>query len=179
MNWPLAAIAGRYREGTGVALHTVTMNAAFHHDPRAAADAYALYEETRVVAATARQRWRDRTFVAARLLLGAVFIASAVMKAINFDGTAAAMDDIGIRGAAPLLTLAIGVEGLGGLLLLLGLKAQQTALALAGWMVLVTLGLRAGLSVALGNVAIICGLLFLFAHGAGALSVDGRRERRA
>jgi len=152
------------------------MNAAFHHDPESAASAFALYEDSRLRAAATKQRCRDWTYAAARVLLGAVFIASALMKAFNFHETAAAMEDIGIRGSAPLLVLAIAVEGTGGLLLVLGLKAQPTALALAGWMVLVTLALQAAPSVALGNLAIICGLLFLFGNGAGGLSLDQRRS---
>jgi len=86
---------------------------------------------------------------------------------------------MGVPGA--LLPLVIATELGGGLLIVLGLWTRLAALALAGFSLLAALLFHSNLGdqmqmiLFLKNFAIAGGFLFLFAHGAGAWSLDARR----
>ena len=74
-----------------------------------------------------------------RLLLSAIFIVSGVYKVTGFTGTAGVMASMGIPLAKLALVITILIEIGGGLLLLTGFKARYAALALALYLVPVTL----------------------------------------
>jgi putative oxidoreductase len=74
-----------------------------------------------------------------RLLLSAIFIVSGVFKVAGFAGTAGVMASMGIPLAKFALVITILIEIGGGLLLLTGFKARNAALALALYLVPVTL----------------------------------------
>lgn len=159
-------------------------HAALHHDPQAAANAIALMEESRLRDLAAKQRHFMRAFFTGRVLLGAVFIVGAVSKAMTFEATRHAMDDFGFQLTVPLLAFAIGLEALGGALLIVGFKTRAAAFSLAVWLSAITVIVYGNLSIetnrmfAVANLAIISALLMLFAHGAGRGSIDDAARRR-
>ena len=153
-------------------------HAALHHDPQAAAVAVAEYEHAKLRELQAQQAWRSRAWVAGRFLLGALFVAGAVGKAMSFSATQAAMAEFGLELTGVLLTCAIAIEGIAGAMLLFGYKTRGAALALVVWLCTVTLVVHGNVTIdanrvqAFNNLAIIAALFFLFAHGAGKASVD-------
>jgi putative oxidoreductase len=155
---------------------------AIHHDPGAARLAIAA-EEQREMEALKRVRRRDeRLWLTGRLLLAVVFLTAATAKALTFGDTSRMLEGQGFAGAGFLLGVAILVEAFGGALLAMGMQTRRVATGLGIWVALVTLLLHHDLSqawnrgAALSNLAIVAGLFFLIAHGAGARSVDQSRR---
>lgn len=116
-----------------------------------------------------------------RILLASIFVLSGFTKIGGYAGTQGYMEAMGVPGA--LLPLVILTELGGGLLIVLGLWTQLTALALAGFTLLAALlfhrnfGDPMQMILFLKNVAIAGGFLLLVARGAGPLSLDARRAR--
>ena len=119
-----------------------------------------------------------------RIALGAIFVISGFGKLTAWSGTAAYAASKGV--AAPVLAIAMALELLGGLSVVLGFKARWGALALIVFLVPVTLVFHNFWAVPadqqqlqlvnfLKNVAIGGGLLIVYARGAGAFAIDGRR----
>ena len=117
-----------------------------------------------------------------RVLLGALFLQSGISKLTNWSGTKGYMVSTGLVATPLLLSLTILIESLGGLALILGYYAAFSGMVLALFLVPVTIifhkfwqaeGMeRQNQRVAfLKNLAIIGGLLFVAAHGAGPLSL--------
>jgi putative oxidoreductase len=128
---------------------------------------------------TKKRGLRDADLQAAgRIALAVLFLASAGAKLSRFDETRRAMDDFGFSGSDILLTLAIGIELLGGTLLALGYQTRRTALGLVAYLaVLTTLmchdwSVDMNRAVAIATLAIIGGLFLLAANGAGTLSLE-------
>jgi putative oxidoreductase len=121
--------------------------------------------------------------LAGRILIAAIFVVAGAGKIAAYAGTQAYMQAQGVPGA--LLPLVIATELGGGLLIVLGLWTRLAALALAGFSILSALLFHANIAdqtqqiMLLKNFAIAGGFLFLVAHGAGALSLDARRARKA
>ena len=114
-----------------------------------------------------------------RLMLAAIFMASAFGKITNFEATARFMDAHGIPFSPLLCALAAMLEALGGVSLLLGYRAQWSSAALAGYLAAVTAVFHAGPDQRidlLKNLAILGGLLQVLAFGCGEISLDGRRR---
>lgn len=117
--------------------------------------------------------------LAGRILIAAIFIQAGWGKIGGYDGTQGYMEAMGVPGA--LLPLVILTELGGGLLVVLGLWTRLAALALAGFSLLSAIlfhwnfGDQVQAIMFMKNVAIAGGFLFLFAHGAGRLSLDARR----
>ncbi len=137
-----------------------------------------------------------------RVLLSLIFITSGWSKIFGYAGTAAYMEKMGVPGA--LLPLVIFTELGVGLLILVGFQTKLAAVWLAGfciasaylfhWATASALTAQmAGVTdaaqlAALGqqkggqminfwkNISMAGGFLALFAAGAGAWSVDGRRS---
>jgi putative oxidoreductase len=158
---------------------------AHHHDPESAAQAVAQDEaDWRERRETLKAR-RTHFFAAGRILLSALFIASAVAKIVEFTAAQRAMGNFGLPESAYMLWLAIALELGGGTLLALGYKARRAAAALIAYLAAVTLFVHGDLRVgvnqafALANLAFSGGLLMLVAHGAGTFSLDRVTERRA
>lgn len=120
-----------------------------------------------------------------RVLLSLLFITAGYGKIAAYEGTAGYMEMMGVPGG--LLPLVILLELGGGLLLLLGYQTRLVAFLLGGFTVIA--GVLFHLIPSSGmegmaaqnemihfwkNVAIAGGLGFVFAYGAGALSVDNR-----
>jgi len=121
--------------------------------------------------------------LAGRILLGLLFIISGFGKITGYDGTAGYMAAKGMPLVNVLLPAAIAVELGGGLLLVLGLKARWAALAIFLFLIPTTLVFHAFWGIDpkeaatqqinfLKNLAIMGGMLMVFAHGPGRYSLD-------
>ena len=114
--------------------------------------------------------------VLARILLGHIFLLAGINKISGYDATAGYMEAMGVPGM--LLPLVILLEVVGGLMIIVGFRTRWAALALAGFTVLAALLFHADLSdqmqmiLFMKNFAITGGLMLLYVHGAGDLSLD-------
>ena len=120
-----------------------------------------------------------------RILLAIIFIKSGWGKIGGFEGTAGYMASKGLPMVQVLLVLTILVELGAGLLLAIGYKARWAALVLFLFLVPVTFvfhpfwgippeQVQNQMNHFLKNVAIMGGMLMVFALGPGALSLDRR-----
>lgn len=124
--------------------------------------------------------------LAARVLLAHIFVFSGAHKLFNFSETAAYIAGTGLPASELFAALAIAVEVVGGALLLAGYYTRAAALALAAFLVPVTLLFHPFWDATGGasqqqavefmkNLAIMGGLLGVSAFGAGELSLDARQ----
>jgi len=113
-----------------------------------------------------------------RVLMGGLFVAGALVKWNAFVSTAQWLDDQGLPFASVLLALAIGVELVGGVLLLLGLRTVKASWVMALYLVAVTLVVhhdfteRLNIVFAFTNLGLLGGLLVLAEHGAPKFGLD-------
>jgi putative oxidoreductase len=125
----------------------------------------------------------DAAALAGRLLLAAIFLHEAAAKLTGYPAALAYMQAFGVPGQ--LLPLAIAVELSCGLLILLGYQTRVAALMLAGFCIVAAVlfhtrfGDRNQLLHFEKDLAIAGGLIVLFAHGAGAWSLDAIWRRKA
>lgn len=124
--------------------------------------------------------------LAGRVLIALIFIVSGFGKIAGFAGTSGYMASKGLPVVPVLLVLTIIVELGGGLMVLLGIKARWASTALLLFMIPVTLIFHPFWAVDaasaqmqqimfLKNLAIMGGLLYIAAFGAGPYSL--MRER--
>ena len=117
-----------------------------------------------------------------RVGLSLIFIISGFGKIAAYAGTQQYMESQGVPGA--LLPLVILAELGGGLAILGGFFTRWVALALAGFSVISALlfhhnfGDQMQSINFMKNIAMAGGFLVLFAHGAGAYSIDALRSRK-
>lgn len=118
----------------------------------------------------------------ARILLAHIFLISGLGKlGAGYAGTQGYMDAMGLPGM--LLPLVIALEIGGGLALIAGFMTRWAALALAAFCVVSALIFHANFGdqiqmiMFMKNLAMAGGLLLLYVHGAGALSVDAKLSR--
>ena len=117
-----------------------------------------------------------------RILLAAIFIFSGFGKLADIGGTAGYFGSIGLP--VPLLTAWIValLEFFGGLAVLIGFQTRIAALLLAActlasaFVAHLDFADQMQMIMFMKNLAITGGFLVLAAHGAGALSVDARRN---
>jgi len=115
-----------------------------------------------------------------RALISALFLVAGWAKLQAYAGTQAYMQAAGLPGA--LLPLVLLVELGGGLAILLGLYARPVAVVLAGFSIVTAVLFHSGADqvsqlMFLKNLGLAGGFLFLAAHGAGRISLDGLRSR--
>ena len=122
-----------------------------------------------------------------RLLLALLFLPAGIMKIGGFAGTAGYIGSKGLPLPELGAMIAIIVEVGGGLALIAGFGTRMAALALAVFTLVATFvfhnfwGVPADQAMMqqlmfYKNIAVVGGLLVLAAHGAGAWSVDARRN---
>ncbi|WP_201540028.1 DoxX family protein [Psychrobacter sp. 1044] len=117
-----------------------------------------------------------------RLLLSMIFIFSGFTKITSYAATQGYMEAMGMPGM--LLPLVIAVELLGGIAILLGFKARLVAILMAGFSVVSALLFHqfwideSQMNPFMKNIAMAGGFLMIFAHGAGAYSIDNSNHRR-
>ena len=117
-----------------------------------------------------------------RLLLSMIFIFSGFTKITGYAATQGYMESMGVPGM--LLPLVIAVELFGGLAILFGFKARLVAILMAGFSVVSALLFHqfwideSQMNPFMKNIAMAGGFLMIFAHGAGAYSIDNSNHRR-
>ena len=117
-----------------------------------------------------------------RLFLSMIFIFSGFTKITGYAATQGYMEAMGVPGM--LLPLVIAVELLGGIAILLGFKARLVAILMAGFSVVSALLFHqfwideSQMNPFMKNIAMAGGFLMIFAHGAGAYSIDNNNHRR-
>ena len=117
-----------------------------------------------------------------RLFLSMIFIFSGFTKITGYAATQGYMEAMGVPGM--LLPLVIAVELLGGIAILLGFKARLVTILMAGFSVVSALLFHqfwideSQMNPFMKNIAMAGGFLMIFAHGAGAYSIDNSNHRR-
>lgn len=114
-----------------------------------------------------------------RLFLAIMFIMGGASKFGDLAGTGAYMQSAGVPGFLALPAAAF--ELLAGLAVLVGFQTRIAALLLAGFCLLTALLFHHNFAdqtqmvMFLKNVGLAGGFLTLYAHGAGAMSMDARK----
>lgn len=122
-----------------------------------------------------------------RLLLALLFLPAGIGKITGFAGAAGYIGSVGLPMPELGAALAIVVEVGGSLALIAGFGTRLAALALAAFTLVATFvfhnywGVPADQAMMqqlmfYKNIAVVGGLLVLAAHGAGAWSVDAKRN---
>ena len=116
----------------------------------------------------------------ARIFLGHIFLLAGFSKISAYEGTQAYMDAMGVPGM--LLPLVILLEVAGGLAVIAGYQTRIAAYVLAGFTVIAGIIFHNNFAdqmqmiMFMKNIAITGGLILLAGYGAGAYSVDNRRN---
>jgi|UniRef100_UPI0035AE97B4 putative oxidoreductase len=125
--------------------------------------------------------------LAGRLLIAALFLPAGIGKITGFAGTVGYIGSVGLPLPAVGAVLAIAVEVLGALALIVGYQTRFAALVLALFTLAASFFFHAYWSVPaeqafmqqllfFKNIAVVGGLFVLAAYGAGAWSLDGKRN---
>ncbi|WP_144152258.1 DoxX family protein [Paraburkholderia sp. BCC1885] len=127
----------------------------------------------------------------ARLALAVLFLWGGVMKLLGYAGFVGYLNSKGVPFVQIAAPLATAVEGLGGLLLVVGFKIRPLALLLAVYTVATAVLGHDFWNVTdpvvqhdmvihfWKNIGIAGGFLLLFVTGAGGISIDGARAPRS
>ena len=124
---------------------------------------------------------RDLPF-AGRLMIGLPFAMSGLSKLGAYSATTGMISAAGLPVPALAFSVAVAVELGGGLLLIAGYRARYVAAALALFSLATALSFHSNFADQnqmihfLKNVMMAGGLLQIAAFGAGALSIDNRRN---
>ena len=132
-------------------------------------------------------RFQNMFALLARVLLAALFLPAGISKIAGFAGTAAYIASVGLPLPELGAVIAVVVEVGGGLALLAGYQTRLVALLMAIFTVVAGVFFHAFWTAApeqlmvqqimfMKNIAIAGGFLALTAFGAGALSLDARRQ---
>lgn len=121
----------------------------------------------------------DITMLVGRVLLAVLFILAGLNKAMGAEGTIGFIESKGLPLPQVIYALTVALELGGGILLLVGFQARLVALAFAGFCVAAALIFHPSLEDPsfLKNLALAGGFLYVFAFGAGAYSIDGKRGK--
>lgn len=131
---------------------------------------------------------RPRAVLIGRILIAAIFLVSGFAKLTDLAGTAGYMTAVGIPNASVLAAIAGIAEIAGGIAIALGIFGRLGALGLIALLIPTTVifhgfwrfeGAEAKAQMVnfMKNLAIIGGLVLLYAQGPGALSVDAKLRR--
>ena len=122
-----------------------------------------------------------------RLLLAALFLPAGIGKITGFAGTAGYIASVGLPMPTVAAAMAIAVEVLGGLALIVGFGTRWAALILALFTLAASFFFHNYWAMPaeqqmmqqllfMKNIGVTGGLLALAAFGAGAFSLDARRQ---
>jgi len=118
----------------------------------------------------------------ARLLMGGMFFMAGVGKIFTYSATIGYIESAGLPLAGLLAFFAIIIEVGGGLSLLLGYKIRYASDILILFTILATvffhndLTNQVQMTLFTKNLAIIGGLLYMMAYGAGQFSIDNKKK---
>ena len=126
---------------------------------------------------------KDVAALVGRVLLAVMFVSAGFGKITGYEGTAGFMTSVGMPMVGVLLPLTILVELGGGIALIVGWKARWVALILAVFTLLASLvfhnywamageAVMANMLFFYKNIAVVGGMLMVFAFGPGRFSVD-------
>ena len=121
-----------------------------------------------------------------RLFLSSLFVWAGYEKLMDPGGTAQEFAAVGVPAPTVMAWVAIVIEFIGGLAVLVGLKARWVAVLLAAWSVLTGFAVHLGTAMAASdpmaaidnmihfykNLGLAGGFLYVIAFGAGAISFD-------
>jgi putative oxidoreductase len=138
-----------------------------------------------VISEDALSQLQDVVSLVGRVLLASLFVPAGFGKIGGFERTVASIASKGLPLPEVGAALAIAVELGGGLMLVLGWKARWAALVAAvftffasiyfhNYWAMADAAVRANQLMFMKNIAIIGGLLMVFAFGPGRYSVDRR-----
>ncbi len=122
-------------------------------------------------------KYRDVALLAARILLGALFLIAAYNKARGYGGSITYFTRLGIPAPSIMVPLAIAFEAVAGILLIIGYQTRLVALALGAFCIGTALIAHTNiadgnqLNHLLKNLAVAGGALALFVAGPGAQSL--------
>jgi putative oxidoreductase len=129
--------------------------------------------------------WSDAICLLGRILIGGIFVQSGFQKLMGLDAFAAGLTRNGIPGAIAQVLAPVGaaVEFVGGLAIVFGLMTRYAAVLMILFVIVATLishrfwavqgAERRPQTVQFAkNAAIIGGFLYVFATGAGRVSLD-------
>jgi putative oxidoreductase len=121
------------------------------------------------------------TELAGRLLIAAMFLVAGIGKIAGYAATQGYMQSQGVPGV--LLPLVIALEVLGAMAIIAGFRTRIVAALLAVFTIVAAVIFHGGDDrmqqiLFLKNVSIAGGFLLLVARGAGAWSIDARRNER-
>ncbi len=120
--------------------------------------------------------WDTHALLLARILMGALFVISGIQKFQGLDGVTGYIGSAGLPAAGVLAWLTAILEVAAGVAIILGYYFKEAALALAVFVLLASFIFHNPNTWAdnamqqtmfLKNMAIMAGLLFMAAHGAG------------
>lgn len=123
--------------------------------------------------------------VIGRVLVGLPFVLFGVGKIADFSASAASVEAVGIPLAPVALVAAIALEVVGGLFMIVGYRVRIVAAALAAFSLATALLYHSNLadldtfSQFFKNVMLAGALLHIAGSGAGPISLDERRAKRA
>jgi putative oxidoreductase len=115
-----------------------------------------------------------------RLLMSSLFIWAGFGKLMNPGGTAQYFASYHLPAPDVLVWIVIIIELIGGLMILVGFQTRWVALVLAIFCLITAFGIHLptgdmpNMIHFYKNLVMAGGFLYVFAHGAGALSVDNR-----
>jgi len=122
-----------------------------------------------------------------RLLLAALFLPAGLSKLSGFEGTVAYIGSVGLPFASVAAAAAVAVEILGSVALIVGFQTRIAAAVLAVFTLVASVFFHAFRAAApeqafmqqllfFKNVGVMGGLLLLVSSGAGAWSLDAKKE---
>lgn len=120
--------------------------------------------------------WETHALLFARILMGALFVISGIQKFQGLEGTAGYIASVGLPVSMPLAVFAGIVEVALGTAIILGYRFREATLLLAAFVFIISFPFHGPDTWAdapmqqtmfLKNMAIVAGLLFMAAHGAG------------
>lgn len=123
----------------------------------------------------------------ARVLLSLIFLMSGISKIFNFGQTASYMSNVGLPIPEILLAATIVIEVIGGIMIVLGWGARWAGLIIFLWLIPTTFlfhafwdvppdRMRSEMNSFMKNIAIMGGMLYIWAFGSGPFSLDNRRK---
>ena len=117
-----------------------------------------------------------------RILMGGFFVWSGVEATLNFPTTVASIANAGASMATTVAIVAILIEVLCGMAIVVGFKTSPAALVLALYVIAVAffytgLATSSTQSLFLQDMAIVGGLLYISAYGAGSWATDWHYKR--
>ena len=122
-----------------------------------------------------------------RILLAALFLPAGLSKLSGFEGTVGYINSVGLPLASVAASAAIAVEILGSIALIVGFQTRIAAAVLALFTVVASIFFHAFWAAApeqafvqqllfFKNIGVIGGLLVLVSSGAGAWSLDAKKQ---